>query len=220
MTFVDSIKTCFGKYVTFSGRASRSEYWWFVLFVILGSILVGIVDGTLFGPIETFSEVVVTDPAGSRSEEAYSSTTYGNGWLGTIFSIVTVVPTLAVTWRRLHDRDMRGWWALLPYGLGLLAAVILSGVFAASSGIARPVGAPSDAALESAAVAPASIVLVLLFGMVLITIASAIWLIVTLARRGTPGPNRFGPPPPGTPPAPHSASAVRVGDVPHVGGKP
>lgn len=44
MTFQDSIKVCFNKYVDFSGRASRSEYWWFVLFVFLGSIV-----ASLFG---------------------------------------------------------------------------------------------------------------------------------------------------------------------------
>ncbi len=35
MTFTDSIKTCFSKYADFNGRASRSEYWWFVLFIML-----------------------------------------------------------------------------------------------------------------------------------------------------------------------------------------
>ena len=41
MTFQDSIKVCFNKYVDFSGRATRSEYWWFVLFVFLGSFVLG-----------------------------------------------------------------------------------------------------------------------------------------------------------------------------------
>lgn len=37
MTFQESVQTCFSKYVDFSGRAGRSEYWWFVLFVVVGS---------------------------------------------------------------------------------------------------------------------------------------------------------------------------------------
>jgi uncharacterized membrane protein YhaH (DUF805 family) len=41
MTFQESIQVCFNKYVDFSGRASRSEYWWFVLFVFLGSLVLG-----------------------------------------------------------------------------------------------------------------------------------------------------------------------------------
>ena len=44
MTFQDSIKVCFNKYVDFSGRASRSEYWWFVLFVFLGHVVVGMIN--------------------------------------------------------------------------------------------------------------------------------------------------------------------------------
>jgi len=44
VTFQDSIKTCFNKYVDFSGRASRSEYWWFVLFIFLGSIVLSLVS--------------------------------------------------------------------------------------------------------------------------------------------------------------------------------
>jgi len=46
MTFSESAKTCFGKYATFSGRASRSEYWWFTLLVLLVSLIP--VIGTLF----------------------------------------------------------------------------------------------------------------------------------------------------------------------------
>ena len=47
MTFVESIRTCFQKYVTFDGRATRSEYWWFVLFTFLGSLVLGAVSDML-----------------------------------------------------------------------------------------------------------------------------------------------------------------------------
>lgn len=43
MTFVESIQTCFRKYATFSGRASRSEFWWWVLFGILGGLVTSII---------------------------------------------------------------------------------------------------------------------------------------------------------------------------------
>ena len=53
MNFQTSIKTCFNKYADFSGRALRSEFWWFVLFVSLGSIVVTIIDIMILGyPIE------------------------------------------------------------------------------------------------------------------------------------------------------------------------
>ena len=49
MTFVESISTCFNKYATFEGRATRSEYWWFVLFTWLVSLATGMVNETLSG---------------------------------------------------------------------------------------------------------------------------------------------------------------------------
>lgn len=53
MTFIESIRTCLTKYADFNGRASRSEYWWFILFTCLVSIALSMVDssgltGTLF----------------------------------------------------------------------------------------------------------------------------------------------------------------------------
>ena len=49
MSFSDAVRTCFSKYVTFSGRATRPEYWWFFLFLLLASFALGFVDGALFG---------------------------------------------------------------------------------------------------------------------------------------------------------------------------
>ncbi|MBI3346577.1 MAG: DUF805 domain-containing protein [Burkholderiales bacterium] len=48
MTFQDSIKVCFNKYVDFSGRASRSEYWWFVLFIFAGYLVTSVVSHWLY----------------------------------------------------------------------------------------------------------------------------------------------------------------------------
>ncbi len=49
MTFGESISTCFSKYATFDGRASRSEYWWFALFTFLVSVAAGMVSETFSG---------------------------------------------------------------------------------------------------------------------------------------------------------------------------
>jgi uncharacterized membrane protein YhaH (DUF805 family) len=87
MGFQDAIRTVFGKYATISGRAARSEYWWWVLFIFLSSAVLGMVDRALFG-----REVQV---------------------LGAIFSLATLLPSICVAGRRLHDRDMSAWWLLL-----------------------------------------------------------------------------------------------------------
>jgi uncharacterized membrane protein YhaH (DUF805 family) len=47
MTFAESIKACFAKYADFNGRASRSEYWWFFLFAVLGGMALSMVSNTL-----------------------------------------------------------------------------------------------------------------------------------------------------------------------------
>lgn len=47
MTFVEAVKTCFAKYADFSGKAKRSEFWWWALFNLIASICLGIVDERL-----------------------------------------------------------------------------------------------------------------------------------------------------------------------------
>ena len=77
MDLQTSIKTCFNKYAIFSGRASRSEFWWFFLFGILGGIIAAIIDVMIFG-----YSIEVTGPI---------------GW---IFTIVIFLPSFAVGARR------------------------------------------------------------------------------------------------------------------------
>jgi uncharacterized membrane protein YhaH (DUF805 family) len=49
MSFMDAVRSGFSNYITIQGRASRSAYWWWALFVILGGIVLSIVDGAVFG---------------------------------------------------------------------------------------------------------------------------------------------------------------------------
>jgi uncharacterized membrane protein YhaH (DUF805 family) len=86
MDFVTAVKTCFSKYATFHGTAHRPEYWWFVLFLVLGSFAFAVLDGLLFGD---------------------------NQPLGALFSLGTLLPILAAGARRLHDVGRSGWWLLL-----------------------------------------------------------------------------------------------------------
>ncbi len=92
MTFSQSIRTCFRKYVDFTGRAARSEYWWFTLFMILGNLAATMVDIAMFDvPPEQY------------------------GPLNGIFSLATFLPGLAVSVRRLHDVNRSGWWLLIMF---------------------------------------------------------------------------------------------------------
>lgn len=96
MTFGDAIKSGFGKYAGFSGRAARSEYWYWTLFTVLASIAAGIVDGVVTG-----------------------------GLLSPLLSLGLLLPSLAVAVRRLHDLDRTGWWLLVAFtGAGVILLLI------------------------------------------------------------------------------------------------
>lgn len=92
MDFMTAVKTCFSKYVGFSGRARRSEYWWFALFSFLVGVVTNIVDAALG-----------TDYEGATS----------GGLVNTLVSLAIFLPGLAVAVRRLHDTDRSGWWVLI-----------------------------------------------------------------------------------------------------------
>ena len=129
MDIATAIRTCFRKYATFSGRAARSEFWWFILFVMGMNFILTFVDSFLFGTVTTM-------PGGFSAET-------DRPFFSAIFMLGTLLPTLSVLVRRLHDTDRSGWW----------------------------------------------------YWIILIPMIGMIVLIVWLASKGTPGPNRFGPDP-------------------------
>jgi uncharacterized membrane protein YhaH (DUF805 family) len=98
MGFTEAITSGFRNYVNFSGRAVRSEFWYWVLFAILASIVAGLIDLALFG-IE------------------------GSSPINSLVGLALFLPGLAVSVRRLHDLDRSGWWILL--GLIPLVGIII-----------------------------------------------------------------------------------------------
>ena len=109
MGMMQAVRSVFSKYLTFSGRARRSEYWWFALFNIIVSFVLGAVDISLFGSC-------------SMGNGAFNCSS-GNA-LGVIYSLATLLPGLAVWTRRLHDIDRSGWWWLLLF-IPLVGWIIL-----------------------------------------------------------------------------------------------
>ncbi len=116
-----SIGTAFSrfwtKYATFSGRASRSEYWWWVLIDLVIWIVLGI--------LARLGGAGVTDASGAMT---------GPNGLGIVVSIVivlfalaTIVPSLALTVRRLHDANLSGFFiflSLVPFVGGIIVLVM------------------------------------------------------------------------------------------------
>lgn len=98
MTFFEAIRSYFRNYATFKGRASRSEFWFAALFTFLVSIAI---------------DIVAPGHRSMMGDWEYME----NSALSNLWSLGTIVPTLAITWRRLHDVDKSGkyfFWILLP----------------------------------------------------------------------------------------------------------
>jgi len=95
MGFGQAISSGFSNYVNFSGRACRSEYWFWVLFVLIADVVAIAIDAAI-----------------------------GMQIVGSLFGLAVLLPGLAVTVRRLHDLDRTGWWIFLGL-IPLVGAIIL-----------------------------------------------------------------------------------------------
>jgi uncharacterized membrane protein YhaH (DUF805 family) len=92
MSFQDAIRVCLQrKYGDFSGRARRSEFWFFFLFTAIVSTVGGILDAIF----------------------DLRSGSYGTGPIQGVLQLALLVPSLAVGARRLHDIGRSGWWQLI-----------------------------------------------------------------------------------------------------------
>jgi len=87
--FADAFK----KYAVFRGRATRTQFWWFILIATVISIALLVLDNAIG---------TVSDGPGLQQ-----------GLFGAIFSLVIFLPSLALIVRRLHDTGKSGWWALI-----------------------------------------------------------------------------------------------------------
>jgi len=173
MGFVTAIKTCFGKYVTFSGRARRPEYWWFFLFIVLGSVIAAFIDGVIFGigtPQEPATQVV-----------------------SPIFSLATFLAMLAVGWRRMHDTGKPGWYLLIPILVTVAAmAAIMVGVVGFGELEMAGVG---EETLRTGATGLGMTGLAIVGIIELVLTILILWW---LTRPTQPGPNAYGDEPPVT----------------------
>ena len=90
MNFPQAIASAFGHYFDMAGRAPRSEYWYFTLFMFVVGLTMDVLDFALWP---------------------------GNRWglLGTIFGLATLLPSVSVSVRRLHDVGRTGWWLLIAF---------------------------------------------------------------------------------------------------------
>jgi uncharacterized membrane protein YhaH (DUF805 family) len=152
LTPVDWAKRPIEKYADFTGRASRPEYWWYTLALVVTYFVISLVENI----------VGLNGMAGPY------------GLLSLLLMLATLVPSIAVGIRRLHDTNRSGWWlliALIPYGL-----MVLAGIFA--MGGAGAIG------------------LLAMMGLIsVVALIGAVVLLIFMVLPGSSGDNRYGPPP-------------------------
>jgi uncharacterized membrane protein YhaH (DUF805 family) len=116
MRFRQAVTVCFQDYFTFSGRARRSEYWWFILFILVGNVVLSIFDRALFGDDMLLG-------------------------LNGLFTMFVLIPQLAASWRRLHDTGRPGWFNFLPsIPLAALISIVIRSGGEVNSGVVMLLG--------------------------------------------------------------------------------
>lgn len=93
--FDQALPLFFRNYAKFTGRSSRGAYWWAYLALILVSIVAAIID------MIAFPQIVAS--------------LQGTGPASIIYSLVTLIPGIALGVRRLHDIGRSGWWTLIAF---------------------------------------------------------------------------------------------------------
>ena len=124
MSFGEAVRSGFENYANFSGRSSRSAYWYWFLFAILVSIVANIVDAAIGAPILTI-----------------------------ITGLGLLLPGLAVAIRRLHDTGRSGWWILIGL-IPIVGFIVLIVFYVQESDQGPNEYGPPPADLGQAAVAP------------------------------------------------------------------
>ena len=114
MDFMTAVRTCFSKYVTFAGRARRSEFWFFVLFTFVVGLVASFIDFVL-------------------GTDDFNNDT---GLVNTLSGLALFLPSIAVAARRLHDIGRSGWWQLVGLvSIPVIVVVPLLGLLVALASI-------------------------------------------------------------------------------------
>ena len=175
VSFPEAIQSCLRQYVGFRGRATRAEFWWWVLGTAVVSILLSILDGIIFG--FDFDSASVFQP---------------------IFGLAILLPGMAVTARRLHDIGQTGWWQLVWHSIAWVSWMPLVSAIVAIVVISEVGGIAFDTMWTSAGFGDAGILLAFvtlvasLVSALVITIPLVVWAVYWLTQRGQTGPNQYG----------------------------
>ena len=122
------------RYAQFSGRARRKEYWMYILFIVIVSIVLSILDRML--GLGGGSSITPTSVDSGNAMGAGLGAGMHFGVLQGLFLLATFIPTLAVAIRRLHDGDRSGWWVMIGYGPYIVGiALVVFGMLTGQLGL-------------------------------------------------------------------------------------
>jgi uncharacterized membrane protein YhaH (DUF805 family) len=117
-SWAEAMRRFFLKYATFRGRASRSEFWWWVLTSVLAT-----------SALQALSSLD-TDTDGGGSLGLLDAVAITDPWSAVlaVLRLAVFIPSLAVSWRRLHDTDRSGTWTFITFIpiLGLIVYVVMT----------------------------------------------------------------------------------------------
>lgn len=121
MSFAGAIGVCFKKFVNFRGVAQRREYWYFFLFTVLISLVLGVVDQLLFPAptvaADALAAALEADPASLNFEmlNAALLESIGATPISNFATLAYTLPLFTVTVRRMRDAGFGAWWLLLSW---------------------------------------------------------------------------------------------------------
>jgi uncharacterized membrane protein YhaH (DUF805 family) len=169
------------RYAEFSGRSSRAELWWFVLFLTVAYVAMTFVLMAVVG-----TSVATASQSSSAMPAVAMIGAFGlAGILMLLFWLAMLIPMLAVQVRRLHDINRSGWWLGGFYLLYVVYFALMFGSLASAMSAAAAGGGASATPPNSAMFSAVMVLGLLMF-------VYGIALLVFYCLAGTKGPNRFG----------------------------
>jgi uncharacterized membrane protein YhaH (DUF805 family) len=175
----------------FSGRQNREPFWIWVLICYVVRTGVGMIAmipffGAMFGNIERMA-ARGPNAAPIKPEQMFADMQpwiLGMAVVGLIASVIFIALIAAAVVRRLHDRELSGWWALPVLAINAISQISSVSMIASGKLIVKPDPAHPFAAMTQ------NFSLLSLLALVVV-----IAFVVVLALPGTPGENRYGPDP-------------------------
>ena len=179
MPFSQAINTCLRRYADFRGRATRAEFWWWWLGCGLVAGTINLLQAALIASVafEWWPEDWGFGP--------WALLAFAVTQVGRIVTLALILPSLAVTSRRLHDIGRSGWWQLLWWPPALLA-LVLGGALSLG-----PMGLEGSFS-RHAAPWVLYVLLSTIVAMIVVAAAMFIQAVIWLSRQGQLVPNRFG----------------------------